>query len=190
MSTTLPFEQAAAVPCPHTVGGLSFAMRTHTLLQLFAAWNAVGLRYIVVGGYAVIAHGHLRSTHDLDVVIDFAADQPQRLLSVLSDMHFVPRAPVPLADFADADKRRHWVEHMEAEVFSVRRQGDGGLPDEIDIFLRHPFSFAAAYAEALVQELPGPTPVRFVDRQRLITMKRAAGRARDYEDLAALEELS
>lgn len=163
-------------------------MHTQTLLQLFTAWEAAGLRYLVVGGYAVIAHGHLRSTHDLDIMVDFDDAHMQHLVQSLQDMDFVPRAPVPLKDLADSDKRRHWVEDKEAQVFSVRRVGSGGLPDEIDIFLTHPFDFNAAYEDALVQELPGPISVRFVDRQRLLAMKRSAGRPRDWDDIAALED--
>lgn len=163
-------------------------MRSATLIALFRAWNEAGLRYLVVGGHAVIAHGHLRTTHDLDVVVDLDGDQPARLVAVMERLGFVPRAPVPLAAFADAAERQRWVETMDAEVFSLRRESPTGLPDEVDVFLRHPFPFAAAYAAALRQELPGGIVVPIVDRDTLIAMKRRAGRGQDLDDIAALED--
>lgn len=163
------------------------AMKTTLLCELFRAWDAAGLRYLVIGDYAVIAHGHLRATHDLDLMVDLTGDQPLRLVEVLRAQGFAPRAPVALAAFADPAARRHWVQTLQAEVFSLRRERPDGLPDEIDILLDPPFAFAEAHAAALRQVLPGGLVVPFVDRDRLIAMKRRAGRPKDLDDIAALE---
>ena len=40
------------------------------LLDLIAALNAASARFLVVGGYAVAAHGHVRATKDLDVWVE------------------------------------------------------------------------------------------------------------------------
>ena len=39
-------------------------------LDLIAALNAASARFLVVGGYAVAAHGHVRATKDLDVWVE------------------------------------------------------------------------------------------------------------------------
>lgn len=36
---------------------------------MLSALNATGVRYLVVGGVAVVLHGHLRTTADLDLVV-------------------------------------------------------------------------------------------------------------------------
>ena len=46
--------------------------------DLFAALNAAGARYLVIGGYAVIFHTQPRYTKDIDVLIE-AAGRPQDL---------------------------------------------------------------------------------------------------------------
>lgn len=40
-----------------------------TIEAVFDALNAAGVRYLVVGGVAVVLHGHLRTTADLDLVV-------------------------------------------------------------------------------------------------------------------------
>jgi len=40
---------------------------------VFEALNGARVRYVVVGGVAVVLHGHARLTTDLDLVVDLAA---------------------------------------------------------------------------------------------------------------------
>jgi hypothetical protein len=40
-------------------------------------------RYVLVGGLAVVLHGHLRATGDVDLVVDLDPDQVTRTLSAL-----------------------------------------------------------------------------------------------------------
>ena len=71
--------------------------------RVFAALEARGVRYLVVGGVAVVLHGHPRFTADLDLVL---ALDPQNLASAIAALEGLglrPRAPVRLADFANAD---------------------------------------------------------------------------------------
>ena len=42
-------------------------MNPKHLEKLFASLNAAHVRYLVVGGLAVLAHGYLRVTRDLDL---------------------------------------------------------------------------------------------------------------------------
>ena len=47
--------------------------------------NARGVEYLVVGGYALAAHGHPRYTGDIDFWIRHTPDNIERLLSALAD---------------------------------------------------------------------------------------------------------
>jgi hypothetical protein len=42
-----------------------------------------GVRYLVVGGVAVVLHGYLRTTLDLDLVIQLEPDNLDRALTAL-----------------------------------------------------------------------------------------------------------
>lgn len=53
---------------------MSAGMELSHLEQIFGALNEAQVRYLVVGGLAVIAHGYVRYTNDLDLVIQL--DEP------------------------------------------------------------------------------------------------------------------
>jgi len=40
------------------------------LARVCAALNARGARYVLIGGFAVIAHGAVRTTKDIDLLVD------------------------------------------------------------------------------------------------------------------------
>jgi len=62
--------------------------RPEDLAKICAALNREGARYILIGGFAVIAHGLERPTKDIDLLIDSSADNIERIkraLAVLPD---------------------------------------------------------------------------------------------------------
>ena len=73
---------------------------------ILARLNEQGGRYVVVGGLAVVLHGHARLTVDLDLVVDLAPEAARRTISALVGLGFRPLAPVEALDFADAARRR------------------------------------------------------------------------------------
>jgi len=154
--------------------------------QVLAALNADGVRYLVVGGVAVVLHGHLRTTADLDLVVELAPENARRAIAALSRLGFRPRAPVPAEQFADAAARQVWIDEKGLTVFSL---WSDRLPDvEVDLFVKEPFDFAAAYARAVHVPLD-TTTVTVVSLPDLVALKRAAGRPVDLADVEALEAL-
>jgi hypothetical protein len=138
---------------------------------LFRDLNDRGGRYVVVGGLAVVLHGHLRATGDVDLVIDLARDQVDRTLAALEGAGFQPYLPVASKDFADPAKRAEWVREKGMMVFSLRPPG--GVP-MVDLFLEHPMSFDQLWARSVVVHLRG-VPVRIASIDDLIALKRQAG---------------
>lgn len=58
------------------------------LLSLCAALDRENVRYVLIGGFAVILHGWVRATKDIDLLVDVSASNVQalkRALSVLPD---------------------------------------------------------------------------------------------------------
>lgn len=162
-------------------------MKRHTLETIAASLDHAHVRFLVAGGMAVVAHGFLRFTADLDIILDPDREALTRAVETLSSLGYGPRAPVALTEFADASKRAAWARDKQMTVFSLF---SSRFPDtEIDLFLESPFEFESAYTRATRAELPeGPT-LAFVSLQDLIQMKRLAGRPRDLEDIAKLEAL-
>lgn len=55
------------------------------LIELCAALNRSGVRYVVIGGCAVILHGYFRTTNDIDLLLEPSAENIQRLKKALHD---------------------------------------------------------------------------------------------------------
>ena len=53
------------------------------LVRLCDALNRAGIKYIVVGGCAVILHGYYRTTHDIDLIVDAAPETIHKMKEVL-----------------------------------------------------------------------------------------------------------
>jgi len=53
---------------------------------LLEALDAARVRFVVIGGFAVGAHGYPRATKDLDIVPDPDPDNLERLAAVLADL--------------------------------------------------------------------------------------------------------
>lgn len=146
-----------------------------------------GVRYLVVGGVAVVLHGYLRTTLDLDLVLQLERDNLELALKALAGLGFQPQAPVPLSAFADPQVRESWLREKNMTVFSLWHPDHPGFA--VDLFIQEPFDFDAAYDRAVrvsLQEIQATV----VSREDLVAMKRAASRTRDLEDIAALDELA
>lgn len=153
---------------------------------IFQTLNARGVRYLVVGGVAVVLHGYARLTVDLDLVVDLTTEQALKAVMALADLGFRPRLPVEPEAFADPRQRRDWVQSRNLRVFSMFDPADPLR--EVDVFVEEPMPFEELWARSVEMPL-GTTTVRVVSLDDLVEMKRRAGRARDLEDVAALEEI-
>lgn len=56
------------------------------LVRLCTKLNQERVRYVIVGGCAVILHGYLRTTYDIDVLVDPSAGNIGRLKKALHDL--------------------------------------------------------------------------------------------------------
>ena len=81
-------------------------MTRHGVESLFEALNAAGVRYLVVGGLAVVAHGYVRFTADVDLVLDLEAENARRALDVMRNLGYRPRAPVAMEKIASSIGQR------------------------------------------------------------------------------------
>ena len=56
--------------------------------EFFKSLNSHKVRYVVVGGYAVIFHTKPRATEDLDILIEATPENAQRLMKALAEFGF------------------------------------------------------------------------------------------------------
>jgi hypothetical protein len=154
--------------------------------QVLQALSHAEVRYLVVGGVAVVLHGYLRATADLDLVVQLDEANVLRAVDALEDLGYRPRPPVPARAFADAATREGWVRDKGLTVFSLWSDRFPQL--EVDLFASEPFDFAAAFARA-VQVPLGEHAIPVASLDDLIALKQAAGRPQDRADVEALRSL-
>ena len=56
------------------------------LVKLCDALNTANIKYVIVGGCAVILHGYYRTTHDIDFLIDPSMENVKKLKETLSEV--------------------------------------------------------------------------------------------------------
>ena len=152
--------------------------------ELFKAFEAARLLYLVVGGLAVNLYGYVRMTVDLDIMIDLSEENVERLVLVMQDLGYVPRVPAPPAELVSREKREEWIREKGAVVFTFIDPNN--MLKHLDIFLSNPTDFAEAYAQHRVFPI-GDTVIRAVSLETLIRLKEMAGRPRDLEDVRHLK---
>lgn len=162
-------------------------MTAHPIEQVLASLNAAGVRYLVVGGVAVVLHGHLRTTADLDLVVSLEPSNARRAIDAVAALGYRARAPVPAERFADAAERAAWISEKELTVFSLWSDRLPGL--ELDLFVREPFDFEQAWARRVTVSLD-TTTATVVGLQDLLALKREARRPQDLADVEALEAIA
>ena len=167
--------------------GQNSPMKLGSFDTLVRALDRAGVRYLVAGGLAVNAHGYLRFTRDVDLVLQLAPENIAAAFSALEAIVYRPIVPVTAADFADAGKRAGWIRDKGMTVLNFWCEHHRDTP--VDVFVTEPFDFNDEYGRALVKPL-GPVAVRFVSIPSLIRMKEIAGRPQDRIDIEYLQKLA
>jgi len=159
-------------------------MKVTSFEAIARALQDAAVRYLVAGGLAVNAHGYLRFTKDVDLVIQLDPGNIHRALSALTALGYRPAIPVKAELFADPVQRETWTREKGMQVFQLWSDQHRETP--IDMFVNEPFAFDQEYAEAVVKPLHDDLPVRFVTIPTLIRMKQLADRPQDRIDIEHL----
>jgi hypothetical protein len=162
-------------------------MTLTSLEAIISALNEAHVRYLIVGGLAVAAHGYARLTLDVDLVVHLDEANVVSALDALRLLNYKPIIPVSAQDFASPEKRSEWTERKQMVVFSMRSDDHPYTP--IDIFLKEPFDFEMEYARAFIGDIAPGVSTRFVALDTLIRMKEAVSRPKDQEDVRQLRLL-
>jgi hypothetical protein len=130
--------------------------------------NERDARYLIVGGFAIIHHGYLRATEDIDLLIDGAPDNQARVkesLKILPDQ--------AILELGDDDIRDYTVVRVSDEIL-------------VDLMIA---ACGIGYDEARgsieIAEIQG-VPIPFPNPQLLLRMKQTH-REKDAEDRVFLQ---
>jgi hypothetical protein len=146
--------------------------------RIFEALDANQVEYVVVGGVAMQAHGHLRMTNDVDLIPQPMPENLERLAGALNQLQARVLNP--------------GTEHLKIDAQMLPRATLWQFATAHgDIDVLHDAPGAAPFADlrqrALVIALGGHS-IPIAGRDDLISMKRASGRPVDLADIAALTE--
>lgn len=148
------------------------------------------VRYVIVGGIAVNLLGGLRTTADLDILVEMSDDNLKKIVKVMKRLGFFVKQPVDPMGIAHAETRRDWIRNKHMKAFNFYR-GEGESWEEVDIIIESPVSYQMAKSEAVLIKNKGLTlPV--ISIKNLITMKKKAHRdidRVDIEELKVIEKL-
>ena len=131
--------------------------------------NANAIRYLVIGGYAVAYHGHVRYTGDLDIFVELSTDNAVRIVRALREFGFDLPKLKPELFLRKGKIVRMGHEPMRLEILN-----------EID-----GVSFGECYRHRRTARLDD-LKINFIDLPQLLKNKRASRRPQDLADIAAL----
>lgn len=141
--------------------------------RLLEDLNRARVRYVVVGGIAVIRHGVVRATKDLDVVIGLDEGTADELSQLMTRWEATRPG-------GESEDRRlpspGWPLHLRTEHGLVDLLAEQAPPLDLDGLL----------SRAEVRSVDG-VPAPICSLADLVLMKRRSGRTTDLEDLSRLE---
>lgn len=150
------------------------------LSKVSKALDTAGVRYALVGGYAVALHGAVRGTVDIDLVLRWTLRDLESAETALSSIGLVSRLPVT----ADSVFRFRDEYIVNRNLIAWNFYNPQDLSEQVDIVIIEDLK-----RKRRVRMDTRDGPVQVLSRKDLIAMKRASGRPQDLADVDALEKL-
>jgi predicted nucleotidyltransferase len=138
--------------------------------EFIQALNTNDVKYILVGGYAVILHGYIRSTADMDIWVDKTEGNYSKLKKALNQFG----APCFSKNEFLGDQFNVW--------------GIGREPNRIEIMSEvKGLKFNIAYKKSQTYQQEN-LQIKFIHLNDLLASKKAAGRFKDKNDIEQLNK--
>jgi hypothetical protein len=150
------------------------------LQQVVGALEAHGVKYALVGGYAVALHGAVRGTVDIDIVIGLSKVAYQRAEAALEDLGLTSRLPLTAQDVYTF--REEYINNRNLSAWSFINP-DNPL-EVVDILITEDVNKLR-----VVTKKAFGMNIRVVAIPDLIAIKKQSSRPQDLEDIRALEKL-
>ncbi len=139
--------------------------------DLLSVFNANNVKYLIIGGYALIQYSEPRFTKDLDLLIGTDFRNASAVYKALSEFG-APLSGLTEDDFAE-----------EGYFYQM-----GVPPVRVDVFMGVPgLEFEAAWERRVEIDFDGLL-VPYISREDLIAAKLASGRPQDLIDVQNLSD--
>ncbi len=139
--------------------------------ELFRSLNAKSVEYLLIGGYAVIIHGYVRNTNDIDVVVSNDPVNVTKCLEALDDFGFGGSDLRNALTSDEKDIVRMGIEPMKIEILNYLNGVD----------------FAEAYGRRITKTVED-IKIDVISLRDLIANKEDVGRLQDLLDVEKLKE--
>lgn len=144
------------------------------VLDLARKLNRQGVRYVLVGGYALAAHGLVRMTTDIDIAVAPDPDNNRRWVAALAELPDGAAAELAGEDDPFAGDLLHAIRINDEFTVDI-------MPSVAGV------SFAVLEKNAQQLIIDGE-PIRVLDLQGLLDTKQQSQRPKDQADAALLRE--
>jgi hypothetical protein len=154
--------------------------------ELFRRLAAERIRYVVVGGVALVLHGVVRFTADLDLMVALDHKNLWTFLEAMEGLGYSPKLPLRAEDLANPRLRADWKEMRGMQVFTFYHPQ---RPMElVDVFIDEPVDFAAVERDSQIFKARD-VEIPVISIPHLKQLKALSGRPQDLADIQALEDL-
>jgi hypothetical protein len=144
------------------------------------------IRYAVAGGVALVLHGVVRLTADLDLIVELSTENLRKFITAMNELGYKPKPQVSEEDFINPLNRKTWKEEKGMEVFSFFHPK---MPmNLIDVFVNEPIGFNEIESEIVIFKARD-IEIPVISKKHLKVLKRKANRPQDIADIDALEEI-
>ena len=162
-------------------------MKLASFKEIVRALDVAKVRYLVVGGLAVIAHGYGRTTYDVDLVIQLEPDNIRKAFAALQNIDYHPSVPITAAQFSDPALRESW--QLEKGMLVLKFWSDQHKETRLDVFVSEPFPFEEELRHVVPRQVVPGLLAPVVGLDTLLEMKRVANRPKDLADIDELNLL-
>lgn len=142
------------------------------VLKVIDSLNKLDVQYVIIGGYAVILHGFLRATDDIDILLEMSSDNISNFQKALLNVY--------------NDHEINEISFKELQTYSVIRYG---TPDNfyIDVISRIGEMFSYKNIDKVSKVIDG-VEIKFASAESLFMMKKNTYREKDNIDILFLKE--
>lgn len=151
--------------------------------EILREFSQQEVRYILVGGLAFNLLGGLRTTSDLDILVEMSDVNLAKVVKILRRKGYGVKLPVDPMKIAHQATREDWIKNKHMKAFNFYK--DGGL-QEVDIIIDSPVTYEQARASAVTVKV-GKLKLPVISIDNLIKMKRKADRGIDRMDIQDLK---
>jgi len=143
------------------------------------------VKYVLAGGIAVNLLGFLRSTADMDILVEMSNDNLRKVVTILKKKGYHVKQPVDPMGIANEKTRQDWIHNKHMKAFNFYKEDE---LKEVDIIIDSPVSYEEAKKGALKIRIENMVlPIISIDN--LIKMKKNTGRSVDKFDIEELKKI-